>query len=292
MMDSAMSHRRHLLLLSVMLLLPALAHSQEARPADALSADRFDTEHIFGFAEGSDIGPPGEAEIESFTVGSFGATGGNFTIGNDTSARYTLSEQLRLSVGALTDYFHVGGVPGLLGHGAAEFSGVTTEARWNILNWRTSPFGMSLSIDPEWRRADAASARQDGNYGVTTALLIDKEVIPETFFAALNLIHSASFLPFGGKWEHDDAFSVIVSGAYAITPDLVVGAEIIHENLAQNGSLNAHALFVGPQLFLRLNKDVTASMAWAVQIPDAAARQLDVVNFERHQLGLRFAYDF
>jgi hypothetical protein len=37
---------------------------------------------------------------------------------------------------------------------------------------------------------------------------------------------------------------------------------------------------------------LTASVAWAAQIPDAAARQLDVVNFERHQLGLRFAYDF
>ena len=284
--------RRRLLVVLLGISLPAAAHAQDGEARTALATDGFDTEHIFGFAEGSDIGPQGSWEIESFTVGSFGAASGNFNIGNDTSARSTLTDELRLSVGTLTDYYHLRGVPGIPDHGAAEFGGITAEARWNILNWRTSPFGMSLSIDPEWHRADAASARQDGNYGVTTALLIDKEVIPETFFAALNLIHSASFLPFDGKWEHDDAFSVIVSGAYAITPDLVVGAEIIHENLAQNGGLNAHALFVGPQLFLRLNKDLTASMAWAVQIPDAAARQLDVVNFERHQLGLRFAYDF
>jgi hypothetical protein len=117
-------------------------------------------------------------------------------------------------------------------------------------------------------------------------------VIPGRFFAALNLIHSASFLPVAGRWEHDDSFSVILSGSYAITPEIVLGAEIIHENLAQNGCLNAHALFIGPELFLRLEKNLTASVAWATQIPDAAARQLDVVNFERHQLGLRFAYDF
>jgi hypothetical protein len=287
-----MSHTRRLRLFFFMALLPAAAHSQEASPENAITADRFDTEHIFGFAEGSDIGPQGEGEIESFTVGSVGASGGNFNIGNDTSARYTITDELRLSVGTLTDYFHFSGMPGLSDRSAAEFSGITTEARWNILNRLTSPFGMSLSIDPEWRRTGAAAARQDGNYSVTTALLIDKEVVPGKFFAALNLIHSASFLPVAGQWEHDDAFSIIVSGAYAITPEIVLGAEIIHENLAQNGSLNDHALFIGPELFLRLDRNLTASVAWAAQIPDAAARQLDVVNFERHQLGLRFAYDF
>jgi hypothetical protein len=287
-----MSHTRRLRLFFFMVLLPAAAHSQEASPANAITADRFDTEHIFGFAEGSDIGPQGEGEIESFTVGSFGASGGNFNVGNDTSARYTITDELRLSIGTLTDYFHIRDVQGLRDRSAAEFSGITTEARWNILNRLTSPFGMSLSIDPEWRRTEAASARQDGNYSVTTALLIDKEVIPGRFFAALNLIHSASFLPLAGRWEHDDSFSVILSGSYAITPEIVLGAEIIHENLAQNGCLNAHALFIGPELFLRLEKNLTASVAWATQIPDAAARQLDVVNFERHQLGLRFAYDF
>lgn len=274
------------------ILLPVAAHAQDGEAGTTLATKGFDSEHIFGFAEGSDIGPQGSWEMESFTVGSFGAASGNFNIGNDTSARYTLTDELRLSAGTLTDDYHIRGGPGLADHGAAEFGGITAEARWNILNWRTSPFGMSLSIDPEWHRAKAVSARDEGNYGVTTALLIDKEVIPEQFFAALNLIHSASFLPLDGKWEHDDSFSVIVSGAYAITPDIVVGAEIIHENVAQNGGLNAHALFVGPELFLRLNKDLTASMAWAVQIPDAAARQLDVVNFDRQQLGLRFAYDF
>ncbi len=287
-----MSHTRRLRLFFFMVLLPAAAHSQEASPENALTADRFDTEHIFGFAEGSDIGPQGEGEIESFTVGSFGASGGNFNIGNDTSARYTITDELRLSVGTLTDYFHFSGVPSLRDRSAAEFSGITTEARWNILNRLTSPFGMSLSIDPEWRRTGTASARHDGNYSVTTALLIDKEVIPGKFFAALNLIHSASFLSLAGRWEHDDTFSVILSGSYAITPEIVLGAEIIRENLAQNGCLNAHALFIGPELFLRLDRNLTASVAWAAQIPDAAARQLDVVNFERHQLGLRFAYDF
>jgi hypothetical protein len=58
-----MSHTRRLRLFFFMALLPAAAHSQEASPENAITADRFDTEHIFGFAEGSDIGPQGEGEI-------------------------------------------------------------------------------------------------------------------------------------------------------------------------------------------------------------------------------------
>lgn len=285
--------RRRLLFVFLGILLPFAAQSQKAGAEGAGTEDGFDTEHIFGFAEGSDIGPEGAVELESFTIGSFGAIPGHFDAGNDTSARYTVTNQLRLSVGTLSDYFHIRNVPGLRDRTAAEFSGIVTEARWNILNRLTSPFGMSLTIDPEWRRTDPSSARHSDNFGVTTALLVDREVVPGKVFAALNLIHSASFLPLdGGGWEHEDSFSAIVSGAYVITPDIIVGAEMSHENLARNGCLNAHALFIGPELFLRLDKSLTATIAWAAQIPDIAARQLDLANFERHQLGLRFAYDF
>lgn len=284
--------RRRLLFVSLGILLPVAAQSQGARAEGAVIEDGFDTEHIFGFAEGSDIGPAHEWEIESFTVGSFGAVGGNFTVGNDTSARYTVTDALRLSVGTLADYFHIHNVPGLRDRSAAEFSGIVAEARWNILNRLTSPFGMSLTIDPEWRRTDPASALGSDNYGVTTALLVDKEVIQGKFFTALNLIYSASFLPLNGVWEHDDGFSIIVSGSYVITPDILIGAEMSHENLAQNGNLNAHALYIGPQLFLRLDQSLTATIAWATQIPDIAAHGLDLANFERHHLGLRFAYNF
>jgi hypothetical protein len=69
-------------------------------------------------------------------------------------------------------------------------------------------------------------------------------------------------------------------------------AEIRHENSTQNGKLDAHALYVGPQLFVRLGDDFSAKLAWAAQIPDAAGHHLDLTNYQRHQVELQFAYAF
>ena len=60
------------LILSLAFLLPAIAHAQESEPERARNIGSFDTEHIFGFAEGSDIGSKGELEIESASAPSGG----------------------------------------------------------------------------------------------------------------------------------------------------------------------------------------------------------------------------
>ena len=89
--------------LSLAFLLPAIAHAQESEPERARNIASFDTEHIFGFAEGSDIGSKGELEIESVTIGSFGELGSYSNIDNETSLRYGVTNELRLSIGTLTD---------------------------------------------------------------------------------------------------------------------------------------------------------------------------------------------
>ena len=106
----------------------------------------------------------------------------------------------------------------------------------------TSLFGLTLTLDPEWRRTDQESGRYNDNFAVTAALLIDKEVIPETFFIELNLVYSPSFMPLAGRWLR---FNALVGGSYVITPAILVGTEIRHENLAPSVSPNAHALFAG-----------------------------------------------
>lgn len=54
----------------------------------------------------------------------------------------------------------------------------------------------------------------------------------------------------------------------------------------------AHALFIGPQLFLQLDKSFTASFAWAFQVPDLGAHHADLANFGRYEAGLRLVYGF
>src|SRR3954462_8067933 len=52
-------------------LLPTCAH-----------AEGIDTEHLFGFMIGSDVGTVGEREFQSQTTGRFGKDGGSFRAGN------------------------------------------------------------------------------------------------------------------------------------------------------------------------------------------------------------------
>jgi hypothetical protein len=202
--------------------MPAAAEPQEPEPKR--TEMHFDTEHIFGFGEGSDVGPMGEYEIECFTVGAFGAVGSNFNIGNETSLRYSVIDGLRLSVGALTDYLNLHNMPSPGARNGLNLSGLITEVRWNIFNRVTSPFGMTLTVDPEWRRTVPKSERYNDNFAVTAALLIDKEVIPETLFMELNLVYSPTFLPLNGRWLRDDSFTVLVGGSYVITPDILVAS--------------------------------------------------------------------
>jgi hypothetical protein len=63
-------------------------------------------------------------------------------------------------------------------------------------------------------------------------------------------------------------------------------------NLAPSVAPNAHALFVGPHLFLQIAESLTTSLAWAFQLPDLGAHHADPANFERYEAGLRIVYDF
>jgi hypothetical protein len=121
---------------------------------------------------------------------------------------------------------------------------------------------------------------------------MDKEIIPDKFFAAVNLIYTPSFLRVNGARGHDDAFTVIGAGTYAITPDIFAGVEIRHENLAENGTFGAHALYVGPSLFYRVSERLSIKAAWAAQIPDFGYSNLDLNAYQRHQVELDIAYHF
>jgi hypothetical protein len=271
---------------------PAAAEALEGELKRAAEPVDFDTEHIFGFGEGSDISPQGSLEMEMFTIGIFGAVGRNFIVSNGTSLRYSVTDELRISAGVLTDYLNIHNVLGVNARNGLNVNGIFTEVRWNIFNRRVWPFGVTLTVDPEWRRTDPATGRYNDNFAITAALLIDKEVIPETFFTELNLIYSPAWLPVAGRWRRDDAFTVILGGSYVITPEILVGGEIRHENLAPYGLPMAHALFVGPHVYLQVAETTTASFAWAFQVPDLGARHADLAKFERYEAGLRIIHHF
>jgi hypothetical protein len=119
----------------VALMLPSLAHAQDT---ESSAPGTIDTEHIFGFAEGADIGAQGDRELEITATGLAGKPGQYAGILNETAFRYGVADGFRASIGALSDYHAVAGVPGLADlHSLNVFGGVSSEFRWQFLNQKT-----------------------------------------------------------------------------------------------------------------------------------------------------------
>src|SRR4051794_23056803 len=84
------------------------------RPSPAEAEDKLDSEHLFGFTEGSDIGSKGEREFKSETTLRTGKAAGSFAAGTfEAELKHTLSDNFRVSAGATLAYFDINGVPGL-----------------------------------------------------------------------------------------------------------------------------------------------------------------------------------
>jgi hypothetical protein len=76
-------------------------------------AGQIDTEHLFGFTIGTDIGDVGEKEIEAGTTTSLGKRSGSYTALSQTlSFEYTPAPNLRLEATAAGAYHDIAGVPG------------------------------------------------------------------------------------------------------------------------------------------------------------------------------------
>jgi hypothetical protein len=265
--------------------------SSEARPERAVTEITVRHGTYVRIRRGSDIGPKGEWRSKHHHCG-IGALGSSLNVDTASSIKYSVTNDLRFSVGPLAEY-HSFRHALLVNRSGMNFSGMFVEARWKIVDRLIAPFGMSLNVAPEWRRIDSATGHTAESYGVFAALLIDKEIVPDRFFTVLNLIYAPSLLRLSSSgWVHDDAFIAIAGGSYAISPRLLFGAEVRHENLAHNGFLTAHALFVGPHLYMSPAENLSVKIAWAVQIPDVAAHRADLVNFERSQVLLQLVTHF
>lgn len=66
-------------------------------PKNGEKADEVDTEHMFGFITGSDIGQVGDKELESETTGRLGTRTGSYTaLSHMLALEYTPVENVRL----------------------------------------------------------------------------------------------------------------------------------------------------------------------------------------------------
>src|SRR5215472_16997432 len=130
----------------VLVLLAVLGEGSLALGAAGVRADKngdVDTEHMFGFTEGSDIGDKGEKELETDSTGRFGRLGGAYNnVATAFEAKYTLAESFRLSALATVAYYDISGLSELDGRHQGVVRSLSFEARYRVFDREHAPFGL------------------------------------------------------------------------------------------------------------------------------------------------------
>lgn len=261
-----------------------------------LDHEEIDTEHIFGFSMGSDIGHPGEIEVEFENVGAFGKRAGTYAaVANLSQVKYTVSDRLRVAPGFAFSGQRINGVPGWADHQNLSFSGAGFELRYKLIDRSVAPFGLTLHAQPSWSRIDDASGLRIEQYGAEFAALFDRELIEDRLFAAFNVWYGL-----GGTreaatnlWRHESEFQLQGAVSYAVQPSFLLGVGLRYVRAYDGSGLDrftGDAVFAGPTFSTTLANNIGLSGTWQTQIAGRAngdGRRLNLEQFERHQAMLR-----
>jgi hypothetical protein len=263
--------------------------------------DEVDTEHMFGFITGTDIGEVGDKELESETTGRLGKRAGSYTaLSHKLALEYTPLQNLRFEMGAIQSYHDISGVPELDDLRRGAFEGLSFEVRYRLLSREQSGIGLTILAETHWSRVDDTSGQLVNQYGAGLAILMDKELIPNRVVAAFNFLYDPEVKKFQdtGQWSREATYGVGGGLMNQIWPGVFVGAEaryLRHYESFGFDRFAGHAVSVGPNLFIRPSEHWRITATWTMQVAGKTAGDsspLDLMNFERHDVRLRIGYYF
>ena len=143
---------------------PALAQSLPTA-AENLTPGDLDSEHLFGFTEGSDLGVPGESELEWETSGRLGRRVARFlTVDSSLALKVPLTNDFRLAPGVTFNAYDIG-APGTPARTTGGFNGGFLETRVRLMDRRTAPFGLTLNIVPGYGTVDGGTGVPARSFG-------------------------------------------------------------------------------------------------------------------------------
>ncbi|MGO3932249.1 transporter [Rhodopseudomonas pseudopalustris] len=263
-------------------------------------SDGVDTEHIFGFSMGSDIGKKGEIELEIENVGRFSKRFGSYTgVGVLSQVKFVLTDSFRVAPGVSFSSTHVSGVPDMIDNRRTALAGASLEFRYRLLDRDVMPFGLTLHAAPGWNRVDELTGFDIQTYGSEFAALMDKELIHNALFATVNVWFSGgASRALSNQWSRDSELAVNGALSYKVGPDLILGVEARYVRAYEGLGLDrfvGDAVYLGPTFAMHLSHNFGVSGTWSTQVAGRASCEtlhLDLQDFERHQAMLRFNYLF
>lgn len=264
-------------------------------------AEGIDTEHLFGFMIGTDIGSVGERELQSETTGRFSRNGGKYrAVGQEFELEFVPAKNVRVELGTSFASHYIRGVPGLEDRRQLSWEGVSLDLRYRFLDRDAAPFGFTVAVEGHGSRIDETTAAAVRSYGAGLALAFDRELIPNVAVAALNLIYQPEWTRLVGTRaaEQESTIGAALALMVQTRPGVFLGGEARYLRQYEGIGLQefeGQALFVGPTAYFQLSPRTRLTAAWSVQAwgrPAGSNAALDLVNFERHHARLIFGVNF
>src|SRR5712672_1750950 len=269
--------------------------------ANCVHAEGIDTEHIFGFMIGTDVGNPGEREFQSQTTGRFSKSGGRYrAVGQEFELEFVAAKDFRIEIGRGFAAHDISGVTDFEDRRQLAWQGVSVDLRYRFLDRDTAPLGLTFALESHADRIDETTAAAVRNYGTSFTLAFDRELIPNFAVATVNLIYRPEWtrLVGTGAAEQESTIGAAFAMMAQMRPGFLVGGEARYLRKYEGIALqefSGEALFVGPTAYFQLSERSRLTLAWSFQAWGRSARSsaaLDLADFERHQARLVFGVNF
>lgn len=268
-------------------------------PSCAFAGD-IDTEHIFAFMIGSDIGHVGEREFQSETTGRFGRSGGRYRVGEqEFELELVPSRDIRIELGSSVLAYDLAGIPGGTDRRGFAWQGASIDIRYRFLDRETAPVGMTLAFGGDVSRLDDGRAQRVNGLGAGLRLAFDREVAPGVI-GAVNLLYQPEWTRFSetGRMDRESVVGASLGVMMQARADVLLGGEARYMRRYEGIGLNelaGQAFFVGPTAYFQLSPRTRLTASWSAQVwgrSEGSGASLDLVNFERHQARLVYGVNF
>ena len=270
------------------------------RPSCGL-AEGIDTEHIYGFMIGSDVGDPGEREFQTTTTRRFSKQAGTYdALGQDLELEFVPIKNFRIEIATTLAAYDISSVPGLVDRTQAGWQGAALDLRYRFLDRETALFGLTLGLESHGNRIDETTASRAQDFGNELTLALERDLIPGLAVATLNLGYQPEWTHFAGVLtaEQDSTLAVALGVMAQVRPDFLLGGEARYFRKYEGIGLQelaGEAFFIGPTAYFRLSERARLTATWSIQAwgrPAGTSATLDLVNFERQQARVIFGFNF
>jgi len=285
----------------VMLVACVAGARSAAAQSDPSAWPDIETKYVFGYTEGATIGLEGEKEVSWETSARFGKMGGHYTA-TETKLEFehTPTQFFQFEFGPLLASHDIRNSAGLTDTRQFGFGGLFGELRFLLLGrGPESPIGLTVSVEPNWRRIDETSGARVTNFELETKIAADTELVPNRLYGAVNAIYEP-------EWTRDDTGAVTkestlgLTAAVAFRPiePLLIGAELGYYRHYDGYAFDTYtgdALYIGPTFYLKLTPKMFMTAAWSAQVTGqdvGSAGPFNLAEFSHHRAKVKLAMEF